>query len=113
WCSILVVALVPFAIEALSALKTGTFMWPTATDNINLGYLNYSLLSWLRVLTLTQVFAPTHTLGGLQFKFTTINAVYWTLAIECQFYLVMAIAVWFRVRAVLWIALVTAVSVPI
>src|SRR5262245_15783623 len=37
WCSIAVVVAVPFVIEGLSALKTGTFLRPTATGNLSLG----------------------------------------------------------------------------
>lgn len=114
WCSLLVVASVPFVIEGLSALKTGRFVTPSAHVS-NFGFLDFGIIEWLRVATLTQVFAP---LGpadpqNLQYKFTAINAVYWTLAIEFQFYLVMAVALALRARAVAWLGLVTIVSVPV
>jgi len=113
WCSVVVVALLPFAIEGLSALKTGTFLRPTADGNINFGFLNYEAFDWLRVLTLTQVFAHVPQAANLQYKFTTINAVYWTLAIEFQFYIVMAVAVAMRAHALRWLVVVTALSLPI
>jgi peptidoglycan/LPS O-acetylase OafA/YrhL len=113
WCSVVVVAALPFAIEALSALKTGTFLRPTADNNINFGFLNYEAFDWLRVLTLTQVFAHVPNAANLQYKFTTINAVYWTLAIEFQFYIVMAVAVALRSRAAGWLVAVTAFTLPV
>jgi peptidoglycan/LPS O-acetylase OafA/YrhL len=111
WCSILVVALLPFALEAISTLKTGVFIRPTSVGNANYGFLDY----WVRVGTLTQAFVPLAALDPqyLEFKFTSINAVYWTLAIEVQFYLVMAIAVVAQSRAVQWLGVVTLVSAPI
>jgi peptidoglycan/LPS O-acetylase OafA/YrhL len=113
WCSVAVVAALPFAIEALSWLKTGTFLRPTAVGNINLGFLSYSPSEWIKVLTLTQVFADVPQATNLQIKFTTLNAVYWTLAIEFQFYIVMAVALAMRGRALAWLIGVTALSLPI
>jgi peptidoglycan/LPS O-acetylase OafA/YrhL len=48
----------------------------------------------------------------LQAKFTTINAVYWTLAIEVQFYLVVTAALAFRRLFYPFLLLITALSVP-
>jgi peptidoglycan/LPS O-acetylase OafA/YrhL len=108
-----VVAALPFVIEALSWLKTGTFVRPTAVGNINFGFLSYSPSEWIKVLTLTQVFTDVPQATNLQIKFTTLNAVYWTLAIEFQFYIVMAVALAMRSRAVAWLIGVTALSLPI
>lgn len=113
WLSLIVVAATPFVIEAVSALKTGTFVRPSSAGNINLGFLDYGVFDWIRVATLTQVFARVPGALNLQFKFTTINSVYWTLAIEFQFYLVMAVALSLKSRAALWLAAVTALSLPI
>jgi peptidoglycan/LPS O-acetylase OafA/YrhL len=113
WCSLIVVALLPFVIEALSALKTGVFVAPTAEGNINLTYQRFGIFDWLRVATLTQVFAHVEGARNLQAKFTIINSVYWTLAIEFQFYLVMTMALWLRTRAVLLLGAVTVVSLPL
>lgn len=92
WASLVVVACLPFVIEGLSALKTGNFVAPSGETNPNFAFLNYSLLEWFRVATLSQVFAQAGNGVDLQSKFTGINAVYWTLAIEFQFYLVMTLA---------------------
>jgi peptidoglycan/LPS O-acetylase OafA/YrhL len=109
WCSLVVVATLPFVVEGLSAMKTGHYVQPSA-DVLNYGFLRYGVLDWLRVASLTQIFADVPGATSLQYKFTTINAVYWTLAIEVQFYLVMTIAVWARRRAFLFIAALTAIS---
>jgi peptidoglycan/LPS O-acetylase OafA/YrhL len=92
WISIVVVAALPFLIEALSSLKTGTYIWPKAEQNVNLAFIDFSWIDWIRVASLTQVFHPEG--NQLSAKFTGINAPYWSLAIEVQFYIVMAIALW-------------------
>ena len=52
----------------------------------------YSTAQWFGVATLLQHF----TSDGLWFaRFSKINGVYWTLAVEFQCYLVMAVAMWF------------------
>ena len=48
----------------------------------------------------------------LQLKFTTINAVYWSLAIEVQFYLIAALAVHFGRRFYQVMASITLIAVP-
>jgi peptidoglycan/LPS O-acetylase OafA/YrhL len=113
WFSLAVVAALPFVMEALSAVKTGTFARPTAEGNLSLGFLNYSLADWAKVATLTQVFAVVPNATDLQRKFTTINAVYWTLAIEFQFYVVIGVALAMRSRAMSLLAAVTVLSVPV
>ena len=111
WCSLAVVAAIPFVIEALSSIKTGRYV-PPPTENLNYGYMRYGLLDWLMVGSLGQVFRPIANAENLQGKFTSINAVYWTLAIEVQFYLTTALALTAR-RKFYWIMLtVTAVSIP-
>lgn len=96
--------------EGLSVIKTGYFSWPSAEGNLNLGYLNYDFAQWLRVVTLTQVFAPVAGANSLQYKFTTINAVYWTLAVEFQFYLVMAAGLALGSRIGQWLLAVTLIA---
>lgn len=109
WCSILVVAAIPFAIEGLSWIKTGSFVYPSA-ENPNLGYLDYRAGDWLRVATLTQAFVTTApTIGE---KFGGINAVYWSLAIEVQFYLVVAAALASGKRFYAVLSAVTLASLP-
>jgi peptidoglycan/LPS O-acetylase OafA/YrhL len=111
WLSILVVAALPFAIEALSGLKTGQYT-PPSSDNLNYAYLNYGPSDWLLVGTLAQVFTPVPDAPSLQHKFTTINAVYWTLAIEVQFYLAATLALTLRRWFYPVLLLITFVSVP-
>lgn len=111
WASVLVVAAVPFVIEAISAVKTGRFDAPSPA-NLNFGYLRYDLVDWVEVLSLLRVFQVDPNAGSLQYKFTTINAVYWTLAIEVQFYLVVALAVAMRRRFYAVLAGVTLASIP-
>jgi peptidoglycan/LPS O-acetylase OafA/YrhL len=117
WLSILVVIAIPFVIEAISSLKSGVFHPPSGTS-LNYGFLNYRWTDWLKVASLTKVFETVPDAPDLQFKFTTINAVYWTLAIEAQFYLVVTAALWVPTRfyqamgAVTVASLVTATYFP-
>lgn len=111
WCSIAVTVAIPFVIEFISSLKTGTYTAPSPS-HLNYGFLTYSISDWLRLTTLVQVFQYVPDATSLQSKFTTINAVYWTLAIEVQFYLAMAAAVATgRYYAVtLWLITVSAIA---
>jgi len=109
WCSLACVAAIPFVIEAFSGLKTGVYTPPSA-DNPRYGFLTYDVWHWLRVATLSQAFYPSDQSIGE--KFTSINAVYWSLAIEVQFYVVVALALACRKRMYLVLFLVTAASAP-
>ncbi|MBT5020676.1 MAG: acyltransferase [Planctomicrobium sp.] len=109
WISIIIVASVPFLTELISSVKTGSYTPPTSLGN-NLGYLNYTVFEWIRLTTLTQVFWPVENANSLQAKFTTINAVYWTLAIEVQFYLVVALSLSLSRRFLYSLLLVVTVS---
>lgn len=82
WFSVLVSVAVPFIVEGISAIKTGKFVMP------DYGFISYTVGDWLMVVTLTKIFEPEW--------FTGINGVYWTLAIEVQFYLAVALAVMTR-----------------
>jgi peptidoglycan/LPS O-acetylase OafA/YrhL len=90
WCSIIVVAAAPFVVELISSLKTGEFVSP------NPAFMTYSALDWIGIATMTRVFFSHG--EHLQQSFTQINAVYWTLAIEVQFYMVVALALAARKR---------------
>ena len=84
WISVIIVIFLPYLIEYISSIKSGIYITPE-----NIFYkLNYP--EWLGFLTLTKVFlASSH---NLQTEFNSVNSVYWTLAIEFQFYLVVFIA---------------------
>lgn len=88
WFSIVVIVALPYLLEAISMLKTGMYNWPSPR------FLALNLTEWLQVLSLTKIFVSGGT--GLYAEFELINIVYWTLAIEFQFYLVVFIALVFR-----------------
>jgi peptidoglycan/LPS O-acetylase OafA/YrhL len=90
WCSIVVATAVPFVLERISALRTGVYTPPAVA------FRAYGPLDWLGIVTLTRVFEARG--RDLQAAFNGVNSVYWTLAIEVQFYLVMAVALARRSR---------------
>ena len=53
----------------------------------------YTWLDWVRVLTLSQQFNPKS--GIWIFRFSQVNAAYWSLAIEFQFYILVSLALYF------------------
>lgn len=63
---------------------------------------------WLRVLTLTQIFDPSE--PRVLDRFKALNGPYWSLAIEVQFYLVVAAALCLRRRFAVVLAAVTGLS---
>jgi peptidoglycan/LPS O-acetylase OafA/YrhL len=88
WASVIVVLLTPYVIESISALKSGEYIIP---ENI---FTKFNHIEWSNFLLLTKVFwATSH---DLQAEFNSVNSVYWTLAIEFQFYLVVSLALYFR-----------------
>jgi len=91
WFSIAVVAALPFLMALISSVKSHILVMPTAEGNLNYGFLEYSWWEWVRLSILAQVVWPVKDASSLQEEFTSINAVYWTLAIEVQFYFVVAI----------------------
>lgn len=88
WASVIVVLALPYLIESVSALKSGLYIKPE--DLVS--KLNYT--EWLSFISLTKVFlASSH---DLQAEFNVINSVYWTLAIEFQFYVIVFLALFFK-----------------
>lgn len=113
WFSIAVVIAIPFLIESFSSLKTGAYVAPTSAGNLNHGLVDCGLFEWVRLVTLTQVFWPAEGATSLQSKFTMINAVYWTLAIEVQFYCVVGAALTLsRTKFYSLLLILTAVCAP-
>jgi len=86
WASVVIILFIPYLVEAVSSLKTGHYLAPeTIIDKFNFS-------EWLNFLMLTKVFFASS--DNLATEFDTINAVYWTLAIEFQFYLVVFLALY-------------------
>lgn len=88
WASVIVVIAAPYVIESISFLKTGEYFF------VGNALEKFNYLEWFNFLLLSKVFwATSH---NLDTEFNTINSVYWTLAIEFQFYLVVYIALCFK-----------------
>jgi peptidoglycan/LPS O-acetylase OafA/YrhL len=79
WASILVVLILPFLMEGISSLHTGHFSLTPPR------WFAYSPLDWLGIATLSRVFFSHG--AAPEAAFSAFNSVYWTLAIEVQFYL--------------------------
>jgi peptidoglycan/LPS O-acetylase OafA/YrhL len=103
WLSVLAVMAAPYAVEGISALKTGSFA------ALAPAWMAFGWRDWIGVLTLTKVFGIAG--GDLQAGFSPINAVYWSLAIEVQFYLVMYATLFFKTRVLKILVGVTALSI--
>lgn len=102
WASLLLVLLLPYGLELLSSFKTGNYVLPESPLS------RYNIGEWINVALLTKVFAADS--NDLALEFVGVNTVYWTLAIEFQFYIVVFIALCMG-RFYRWlIALVTVVS---
>ena len=102
WLSILVVLAVPYLIAAISALKSGMYEMPEPR------FLALGAIDWVQLVSLVKVFMAVG--DDLQGQFNQVNAVYWTLAIEFQFYLCVYLALLFRAHFRLIIALVSGAS---
>lgn len=102
WASVVVVILLPFILEAISVLKTGTYSLPSPA------WYAFSIADWGLLLTLLLVFFSPG--GDLQGAFNPVNSVYWTLAIEVQFYLVIALSLQFHKHWKIVLVVVTIVS---
>jgi peptidoglycan/LPS O-acetylase OafA/YrhL len=84
WASLVVILLLPFILELLSSFKSGEYVQPESV------VARYTPWEWLNVVLLTQVFWA-HS-SDLASEFAGINTVFWTLAIEFQFYVVVFLA---------------------
>ncbi|WP_371195022.1 acyltransferase family protein, partial [Glaciecola sp. SC05] len=90
--SIFLIVLLPVIFEFLSLIKTGNFSSPLVTINENLQ--KYSLFEWANVFLLTKIFWQQY--DSLAGEFAGVNTVYWSLAIEVQFYFVVALMMCFK-----------------
>jgi peptidoglycan/LPS O-acetylase OafA/YrhL len=84
WASLVVILLLPFVLELVSSFKTGEYVQPESL------VARYTPWEWVNVVLLTQVFSA-HS-SDLASEFAGINTVFWTLAIEFQFYIVVFLA---------------------
>jgi peptidoglycan/LPS O-acetylase OafA/YrhL len=81
--SILAVLALPWVMALISQLKSGSFEQP------NPRYMGFDSLDWLKYFSMAQIFEPGF--DQIESKFAAVNAVYWTLALEVQFYLVIGL----------------------
>ncbi|MCX6620243.1 MAG: acyltransferase, partial [Acidobacteria bacterium] len=87
WFSIFVAMATPFVIAVLYGWRSGVYQWPAPK------WAEFTLLDWTALATLTKGLlwmGPTHK------PYAAVSAVYWSLSIEVQFYLVMTLALAFR-----------------
>lgn len=109
WASIIVLLALPFFLEFISSLKSGAYVSPSPS------WLQFTAIDWFEVVTLTRAIFVDN--GDAQAAFSPINAVYWSLAVELQFYFIMYLALFFRSNwkkfliAILCLAILTA-TVP-
>lgn len=103
WVSIVLVLILPFVIEMIASIKSGNYVAP------NPAWTAYSALDWIAISTLTKDIVD----SGSQVKsgYTLINSVYWTLAIEIQFYLIVFLALLFKTYWKQALAVITVLSV--
>lgn len=82
WASIIIVLALPHVLALLSALASGRYEVPAVAD-----WSGWTLLDWFGLVTLSRGFFT-----GDANAYAPINAVYWSLAIEVQFYFIVALA---------------------
>jgi peptidoglycan/LPS O-acetylase OafA/YrhL len=102
WLSILVVLALPYVLAGISAFKGGAFEAPHPR------YAELSGLEWVQLVSLVKIFQAVG--DDLQGQFNQVNSVYWTLAIEFQFYLCVFAALCLRRHFHPILAVVTAAS---
>lgn len=84
WASLLVVLILPYALELISSFKSGEYVMPASIIT------RFNVWEWFNALVLTKVFWADS--SNLALEFAAVNTVYWTLAIEFQLYLVVFFA---------------------
>jgi peptidoglycan/LPS O-acetylase OafA/YrhL len=103
WISIFVVIIIPYFIEFISMFKSGSFQSP---ENL---LFKYDFSEWVNFVLLTKVFFAES--SNLQSEFNVINSVYWTIAIEFQFYLIIFISMYAKSYYKLVVAIVSALAI--
>lgn len=103
WISIIVLLCLPYVLKFIVMVTTGDYISPASIIE------RYNTSEWLHILALTKVFFANS--SYLPVEFTLINGVYWTLAIEFQFYLVVFASLLFKKYYRLLIVLVTVFAI--
>ena len=84
WLSIIVIVALHWGVELLKATVTGE--WNSLNSE---RFRHYNWLDWIKIASLTQIFDQRF--GVFFGRFGHVNGAYWTLGIEFQFYLVVAL----------------------
>ena len=84
WLSIVVIVALHFGGELLKGALTGEW------NSLNFGrFRRYGWFDWIKIASLTQIFDQRF--GLFYQRFGRVNGAYWTLGIEFQFYLIVAL----------------------
>lgn len=84
WCSMILMVALPWIMSLVSSLKSDNFETPA------LDYSGLGPAGWMSQASLLQIFSPGY--ERIVDKFSAVNSVYWTLAIEVQFYAIVGLA---------------------
>jgi peptidoglycan/LPS O-acetylase OafA/YrhL len=103
WFSVLVCLSLPYIMALVSMLKTGQFITPPNPIEV------YDFSEWFNFLLLTKIFFADG--ANLHSQFKHINPVYWTIAIEIQFYFVVFIGLFFKQYYRLFVAAVALIAI--
>lgn len=105
WCSVIFIVVTHLLFLEVWQLVRGDVPGMLANR-----FARYDGFDWLKILSLTQIFDRDF---GIWFaRFGAVNGAYWTLAIELQFYLVMAVALLLPRLFYPVLATVTLLSIP-
>ena len=110
WFSVALVAALPFLTQMINSFDSGVYVSPRDIKLWYHGYLKFSLLDWIETFTLLRIFEDPGNARWLPDKFSSINGVYWSLAIEVQFYLVMFVALLLKNKINIILLLITILS---